>query len=215
MARPISTVTGPPATSPVAKLARMQTTKDRLVQAAVDHLESDGLPGLTLREIARAAGVSHGTPARHFPSLAAMLATVAARSFVGLSSSLEQAVEEAGEDPLARLSAAGSGYVRFAIANANSYELMFRPELLDRTQPDYQEAAAFAFDQLTTLVVQAQSAGWRREANTETLTALLWSSVHGMASLAIQGALHAATGSNDIAPLLDLYQSLFTRLANE
>lgn len=193
----------------------MQTTKDRLVQAAVDHLEADGLPGLTLREIARAAGVSHGTPARHFPSLAAMLATVAARSFVGLSSALEHSVEDAGTDPLARLAAAGSEYVRFAIANANSYELMFRPELLDRTQPDYEEAAAFAFEQLTTLVEQAQAAGWSPDTNTATLTALLWASVHGMASLSIQGALHAATGSDDIAPLLDLYQTSFTNLVQE
>lgn len=190
----------------------MISTRERLIEAAISHLERDGLHGLTLREIARNAGVSHGTPVRHFASLAAMLSAVAARSFDELQSAVSAAVQLAGDDPLDRLAAAGAAYVEFAMANASAYELMFRPELLSRDDPDYLRASWAAFEQLADLTADAQTTRWRSNVDHMTLTGVLWAGVHGIASLSIQGALPAATAIEDFAPFLNLFIGDFASL---
>ncbi|MGH9235058.1 MAG: TetR/AcrR family transcriptional regulator, partial [Acidimicrobiales bacterium] len=63
--------------------------RERLLQAARDVVAAEGLEGLTLRAIARRAGVSHGAPLRHFPSLASLLSAVAAEGFARLVTTID------------------------------------------------------------------------------------------------------------------------------
>ena len=66
---------------------------------------AEGLDGIGLREIARRAELSHGAPGRHFPTLGALLAAVAAEGFRDLYAAVDAAVEDAeSADPLDRLS---------------------------------------------------------------------------------------------------------------
>ena len=91
--------------------------RDRLLQAARDVLADEGLEGLSLRAIARRAGVSHGAPLRHFPTLASLLAALATEGFERLIATVdgdvataEAAAAEAGTAPLSarrRLAVAG------------------------------------------------------------------------------------------------------------
>jgi len=134
-----------------------------------------------------------------------MLSAVAARSFDELRTSIAAALELTADNPLDRLAAAGAAYVQFAIANASAYELMFRPELLSRDEPDYVRASWAAFHQLADVTADAQAAGWRANVDHMTLTGVLWAGVHGIASLSIQGALTAATSIDHVAPFLDLF----------
>ena len=53
------------------------TTEDRLIQAGRQLLEDDGISAVTVREVARRCGVSHGAPRRHFPTLALLLSAIA------------------------------------------------------------------------------------------------------------------------------------------
>ncbi len=164
-------------------------------------MEEHGLEGLTLRSIARASGVSHAAPARHFDGLSSLLAAVAARSFRDLTAAIDGAVdsiEEAGD----RLVAAGYAYIDYAIANPDPYELMFRPERLDTELPEYKQAAGEAFTRLTELVAEAQAAGWRTGTDHAQLTGAVWATVHGVASLWIQGAFPEATGMESPDPLV-------------
>ena len=61
-------------------------TRQRLIDCAVDILDTEGLAGLGLREVTRRAGVSHNAPSRHFPGgyrdLCSAVATV---GFTGLA----------------------------------------------------------------------------------------------------------------------------------
>ena len=134
-------------------------TRDHLVATARQLLDAEGLEPLTLREIARRAGVSHGAPLRHFPSLAALMAAVAAGGFRDLITSVDAAVAEAGPDATAleRLAAAGRGYVGFAARSPGVFALMFHPDRSTRDDPDYREAGAAAFGQLVGLVDAAQA----------------------------------------------------------
>jgi AcrR family transcriptional regulator len=190
-------------------------TRTRLIEAALDHLDEHGLQGLTLREIARSSGVSHGAPMRHFDGLAALLAAVAAVGFDGLQAAVGLAVAEAGSDPLARLRDAGRAYVAFAVAQPGAFELMFRPELVDRSDAAYLASSLAAFDQLSTLTSDAQATGWFSAVPTPQLAGVLWAGVHGIAALWVQGTLPIATGVGAFDSFLDVFQLDLARLPND
>jgi AcrR family transcriptional regulator len=178
--------------------ADRDSPRGRLLQAAREVLAADGLEGLTLRAIARRAGVSHGAPLRHFPSLASLLAALAAEGFAGLMTAVDAAVAATGAaadaagtlvSPRRRLADAGRAYVRHAVADPGVFTVMFRHERVDVSDPDYQEQGVAAFQQLAALVANAQRDGWRPDDDTTELAAVLWANVHGLAELAIHGAL--------------------------
>ena len=184
----------------------MNETRRELVAAARAHLDAHGLEGLTLRQVARAVGVSHGAPLRHFSGLSSMLSAVTADTFDELVATVSQHVDAVDADPLGRLRAAGQGYVEFAIANPGPYELMFRPERLDRTDADYLRASLAALDQLAALTAAAQAVGWQAGIEPAVLTGVLWAGVHGIASLWIQGSLPIATNTDDLDQFLSVFQ---------
>ncbi|MET0149019.1 MAG: TetR/AcrR family transcriptional regulator [Acidimicrobiales bacterium] len=188
------------------------TSPDLLVDTARAYLDERGLEGLTLREIARRAGVSHGAPLRHFPSLAALCSAVATQGFRQLYTDIAEAMEAAGPDGRDRLGASGQAYVRFAVANPGAYSLMFRPDRCDPTDPDLQAAEQAAFAQLLYAVAEAQGAGWRADVATADLAAVVWAGVHGVAGLTILGALDRsvtpAGGDADRVHLTALIQDL-------
>jgi AcrR family transcriptional regulator len=169
-----------------------------LLQAARDVLAEDGLEGLTLRAIARRAGVSHGAPLRHFPSLAALLSAVAAEGFHRLVATVdafiaaaEQAAAAAGDPfgPRRRLAVAGQAYVRFAVDDPGVFSVTFRPERVDITDPAYQSEGLRSFGQLLDLVAAAQSDGWHPDEPTDALAGVVWANVHGLAVLILHGAM--------------------------
>ena len=160
--------------------------------------------------MARRAGVSHGAPLRHFPSLAALCSAVAAEAFEGLYAEVGAAMDEAGDDALDRLRGAGRGYVRFATGNPGPFTLMFRRELCDTTDPHLASASGAAFAQILFATSEAQGAGWRPDDHTADLAAVIWAQVHGFATLTLLGSMPRAVALNggdpDLDHLLDLAQ---------
>src|ERR1700735_1855890 len=73
-----------------------------------------GVQELSLRELARDVGVSHGAPRRHFPDRQALLEALAIAGFERLGSELREAMDDAGEDFRARVQATATAYIRFA-----------------------------------------------------------------------------------------------------
>jgi AcrR family transcriptional regulator len=174
--------------------------RNRLLQAARDVVADEGLEGLTLRAIARRAGVSHGAPLRHFPSLAALLTAVATDGFSRLVATVDDDLARAEADadegggavgPRDRLRIAGRAYVRFALENPGVFSVTFRPERVDVGDPDYQRWGAASFGQLVGLVEAAQADGWHADEDSVDLAAVLWAQVHGIAELGLHGGLVA------------------------
>src|ERR1700689_1251189 len=95
-----------------------------LAQAALIVRER-GVAELSLRELAREVGVSHGAPRRHFPDRQALLDALAEAGFARLGAELRSAVDGAGEGFPARLHATAAAYVHFATRDAALLELMF------------------------------------------------------------------------------------------
>jgi AcrR family transcriptional regulator len=178
------------------------SARERLLLAARAVLVRDGVEGLTLRAIAREAGVSHGAPLRHFPTLGRLLAALSAEGFEQLRACVADAIEE-DDDPVRRIALSGRGYLRFAMAEPGVYSVMFRADLCDIDDPGYQTASAAAFDQLVGLVTEAQAAGWQAGRPTTRLAAVLWANVHGLADLWLHGSLQAVVDVDDVERLAD------------
>jgi len=162
---------------------------DRLVNVALEILMEEGIEALTLRSVARHAGVSHGAPARHFRSLADLLAEVAAAGFRTLSEAMAKAEVAVAPNspPMARLAAAARAYVDCAVANPDLFALMFRVDALDVENESFSRDAPAAFETLLEHVRNAQAAGWHPERDTMKLAGSMWVTVHGLATLWAKG----------------------------
>ncbi|MBM4778161.1 MAG: TetR/AcrR family transcriptional regulator [Archangiaceae bacterium] len=101
---------------------------DSLVEAAGELLEADGLEALSLREVARRAGVSTAAPYHHFTDKQALLVALATDGFDDLEAALTRATAKV-KNPRARLQAMADGYLRFAKQRPALYQLMFSPLL--------------------------------------------------------------------------------------
>ncbi len=110
-----------------------------LIQAADDIIAEGGIETFSLRAAAKRAGVSPAAPAHHFGSAKGLLTEVALRAFerVGLD------IEEAGhsEDVVADVRAVSRAFVAFAVRHPGHFRLMFRGDLVNRTDPRYAELA--------------------------------------------------------------------------
>ncbi len=163
---------------------------ERLIQSALAILAEEGIEALTLRSVARRAGVSHGAPARHFHSLSDLRAEVAAVGFRLLSEAIEKSDAQLSHeiDPMSRLAAAGRAYVDCALANQGLFALMFRSGDLAQDNASLARDGSAAFERLLDHVRVAQAAGWNRDRDSRLLAGSLWAAVHGLATLWIQGA---------------------------
>jgi len=166
----------------------------RLVQVALRIVADEGPEALTLRRIARRAGVSHSAPLRHFRSHADLLAAVAARGFALLSEAIDKSGAQLppGAGPVPRLAALARAYVRTAVDHPGLFALMFRPGDLDVTNEAFLRESTAGFEHVVRHVRAAQDAGWHAHRDTRVLAGATWAAVHGLATLWSQGALRGA-----------------------
>jgi AcrR family transcriptional regulator len=173
--------------------------RDRLIDAGAELVAGGGSAAVSLREIARRAGVSHGAPRRYFPTHLELLSAIARRGFAGLAAQLGEAAAGSADDPRARLAALGRAYLDFAASNRGMYELMFRHDLLESGRLGLREVSLPLFRMVTALVSDAGTPG---DAAPEVVAGALWASLHGIAQLWGWGSLQLATGLADVEPLL-------------
>lgn len=183
-----------------------------LLDAVEKAIAEYGVSGVSLRDVARRAGVSHSAPAHHFGSKSGMLTAFATVGYQMLIESVRQeAATLDGSDLAARVAALGQGYVRFAVSHPAHFELMFRADLLD---PDDQDLIA-ARDTLNGLLVDAvercREAGYLRDRPAMVVAASAWSLVHGLAALWISGRLSERTGEHDPQRIAKAVTELFVQ----
>lgn len=170
----------------------------RLVDAGVALVTAEGAQALTLREIARRTGVSHGAPRRHFPTHLELLSAIARRGFADLADRVRAVLDDAGPDPRGQVAALARTYLAFALDNAGMYELMFRHDLLESGHLGLRDTSLPLFGLLAELCGMV-----RPEADARRVAGALWANLHGIAQLWRWGSLRLATGAGDCAPLLD------------
>ena len=158
-----------------------------LLDAAIALIGEVGLQAFTLREVARRAGVSHNAPYRHFASKEALLNDVATEGFERLIASMQASMRQANS-PLERLDLSGCGYVAFALRWPQHFSVMFdRPRGVSGEERS--EAGSSAFAVLLGCISAAQESSDLPAGESLPLAWMAWSFVHGVAKLAISGAL--------------------------
>ena len=165
--------------------------REALLQAAERVLERDGLAGLTLRAVAREAGVSHAAPTHHFGDLTGLLSELAAIGFRQFNAAMASACDTA-TTPLARALARPKAYVAYAQAHPGMYGIMFRTERLDYSRPSLHEAAEASFAGLANAIGamrQEQISGDVLTLDQGAAIARAWSMVHGFTTLLLDGRL--------------------------
>src|SRR6516225_5020179 len=163
--------------------------RQALLDAAVVTLDEVGADGLSLREVARRAGVSHAAPAHHFTDKAGLLTAIATEGFAILVAYLAGTPRVGAGQPVDQLAALGRAYAQFAEENPGRFEVMFRPGLLRADDPAFQRAGDAAFQALHHHIATCQSLGWREHTPTDALAAAAWALAHGIAVLRMQGSL--------------------------
>jgi AcrR family transcriptional regulator len=182
---------------------------DALLKAAEVVLERDGLAGLTLRAVAREAGVSHAAPTHHFGDLTGLVSELAAIGFRRFNAAMA-AAGAIDAPPLMKAMARAKAYVAYAQARPGMYGLMFRTERLDMTRPSLHEAAGASFAGLASAV----GVGLQQQMSAEALSlehaaaiARAWSLVHGFTTLLLDGRLNdilrRLPQGNNVETLLD------------
>ncbi len=161
-----------------------------LVEAALAVIDEDGVDALTLRGVARRAGVSHAAPYHHFADLADLRAAVAAECFADLRDRMVRA-RAAGASPDRQVRELGRSYIDYAVERPNRFRLMWRPELRGPGAPG--EVVALAGEESYRPLLAAVAAGQHtrlfRAGEVPDLALFAWATVHGFATLLVDGPL--------------------------
>jgi AcrR family transcriptional regulator len=161
-----------------------------LLETSLDLIEKEGVGALTLREVARRLRVSHAAPTYHFADRTALLAALAAQGFSELTEAATLAAERAGDDPVERLTARGVAYVSFAVQHPRQFRLMFGSDLETSDDAVLLETRERCYAALTDAVKEVMdSRGKVDPRGLGVAVAGSWASVHGLATLWIDGRL--------------------------
>ena len=180
--------------------------RDALLEAAERVLEREGLSGLTLRAVAREAGVSHAAPTHHFGDLAGLVSELAAIGFQQFNTAMAAAGAAEGSPMEARAKV----YVAYAQAHPGMYGLMFRTERLDMSRPSLKQAASASFAGLAGAIGASrheQISGQALSLDQAAAIARAWCLVHGFTMLLLDGRLsdilRRLPEGTDVETLLD------------
>jgi AcrR family transcriptional regulator len=172
-----------------------------LLDGALVVIGEKGIDGLSLREVAARAGVSHAAPYHHFTDKAALVDALAGEAAALLDAEMAARVAEAGDEPLPRLIALGMAYVGFAVEHPEYYAAFTASR---RTAPETAGAPADAsgpalnaWTRLLGGVTACQAAGVLPAGDTVIFGTYLWSLVHGLAELWRTGQLALLPQSGD------------------
>ncbi|ORJ55644.1 TetR/AcrR family transcriptional regulator [Mycobacterium simiae] len=146
-----------------------------------------GADGISLRELARVAGVSHAAPAHHFTDRRGLFTALAAQGF--------RLLAEALNDARGDFAGAALAYVRFALEHPGHYQVMFDGSLLDSANAELAEAQAAAGAELSRGVDTLNDPQARADPAAAQLAA--WSLVHGFSTLWLNDAVNADVKATD------------------
>lgn len=168
-----------------------------VLTAALDVIATDGPDALSLRDLARRAGVSHAAPAHHFKDRTGLLTAVAAEGYTLFADALAKAPD---------LRERGVAYVRFATGHPAYFQVMFRPELHRADDTALLAAKARATEALRTGVSGLSDAGRGDDARLAGIAA--WSLAHGFATLLLSGNLDGPVDGRDPAEVFRVLAGL-------
>jgi AcrR family transcriptional regulator len=171
--------------------------KTVILQHAATLVAERGADGISLRELARTAGVSHAAPAHHFTDRRGLFTALATEGYRLLADALTGVRGQFID--------AAKAYVRFALDHPGHYAVMFDKSLYDDTDPDLVAAASAAGAELNRGVGTLTDAKAKADPSGAALAA--WSLVHGFSLLWLNDAID--TDGDPVATVERLGSILF------
>lgn len=161
-----------------------------LLDAVAVLVTENGSAAVSLREVARRAGVSHSAPAHHFGDKEGMLAAFGARGYGMLGTAMQDALAgSVNGDAIDRMGAVGAAYVTFALEHTAYFDVMFRSGIDKEAHEDLRLGGAATFGVLMEAVSKLVSEKDLVGADPRVVAMYFWSLAHGLASLAVDGSL--------------------------
>jgi AcrR family transcriptional regulator len=164
--------------------------ENALIKAGVEILAQEGLGGLSLRKVAKRAGVSHSAPYAHFKDRQSLIAAISTEGFKQIYAELDAAVSAHAADPKQQLVEGACAYIQFAMNNMDTFKIMFSGVLeKEKEYPSFVEISRKTFERVVEVVRACQNAGVLRSAPAEVMAVSVWGQVHGVISLALEGQI--------------------------
>lgn len=164
--------------------------KNALIEAGIEILSKEGVSSLSLRKVARRAGVSHAAPYAHFADKQALVAAISTAGYRELYQKVYDAAQNHQGDPLRQLVEGAWAYVEFALNESDHFRITLSGAVeRERDHPAYVEISQKGFRLVVELVQACQKAGILDEGPSDLMAISVWGSVHGFVSLALDGQI--------------------------
>jgi len=162
--------------------------KNALIEAGIKILAKEGVSGLSLRKVAKEAGVSHSAPYAHFTDKQSLIAAISTEGFKQLYAELDAAILAHGGNPREQLLEGAWAYVQFAMKNTGTFKIMFSGVLeKEKDYPAFVEISRKTFEKVTDVVKACQDAGALHAAPPDVMAVAVWGQIHGVISLILEG----------------------------
>jgi AcrR family transcriptional regulator len=175
--------------------------RQELLDTACDLLDREGIDAVTIRAVARGAGVAHSAPANHFKTRKDLLTALAAQTFEELAHTIQAKLIDGSSDPMldrrGRLKQFASTILAFGLATPNRYRLLWRRDCLVVDDPQLLMQMDVLYEPLIALFSEQSQ---KSAISPETRGIALWSMIHGYVSLRLDGNLIALNDEKNGEP---------------
>jgi AcrR family transcriptional regulator len=167
--------------------------KNALIQAGIEILSKEGVNAMSLRKVARRAGVSHAAPYAHFADKQALVAAISTEGYRKLYDKVYNAAQNHRGDPLRQLVEGAWAYVEFALNDSEHFRITLSGVVeKEKEYPAYVEISQKGFRLVVQLVEACQKAGVLNEGPPDLMAASVWGLVHGFVSLILENQISHA-----------------------
>jgi len=163
--------------------------KRTLLDVAVSLLDQHGVSGVTIRAVARSAGVSHSAPVNHYKDRRALLTAIAQGQFNTILKEIETALLEAPTEPKDRIAVFANTIIDFGFKYPHRYQLLWRGDLIDHEDPALLVVMDSIYDQLCYEIERAVPGA---NVDKDTVAVALWSMLHGYVDMRLSGMFSPA-----------------------
>jgi AcrR family transcriptional regulator len=162
--------------------------KNALIEAGIEVLAKEGVGSLSLRQVARKAGVSHAAPYAHFADKQALIAAISTEGYRALYDKLARVVQQHNGDPMRQLVEIAWAYAEFAVTDTDHFKITFSGVLeKEKDYPAFVEISKKSFDLVVEVVEACQAKGVLPDGPSDLIAVSLWGMLHGLMSLVLEG----------------------------